>query len=66
MPLTTLKRTQFINEMPNLKAIQKNIPKDKHSKYSLTFNKPGVRTAGGEGERVMRKKRNRQGKQEMR
>lgn len=66
MPLTPLKRTQFINEMPNLKVIQKNIPKEKHSKYSLTFNKLRVRTEEGKGERVTREKRNRRGHQGMR
>lgn len=61
MPLTPLKRTQFINEMLNLKAIQENIPQDKHSKYSLTFIKPGLRTEGGKGERGTREKRKRKG-----
>lgn len=61
MPLTPLKRKQFINELNNLKAIQKNIPKDKHSKYSLTFNKLGVGTEEGKGKRIRREKKDRKG-----
>lgn len=61
MPLTPLKRKQFINELNNLKAIQKNIPKDKHSKYSLTFNKLGVGTEEGKGKRIRREEKDRKG-----
>lgn len=63
MLLTPLKRTQFINEMPNLKAIQENNPKNKHLKIQPNFQQTRVKDKGGKGEekqeRLERIERNR-------